>query len=49
MSTGDLTITTDGRFDAEAGGLATFSTCKTKIISKAMRELKPLGSEEIIG
>jgi len=47
ISTGDLQVATNGQLDAEAGGSAKFSTLKTREISKAMRELKPLGSEEI--
>ena len=49
LSAGDLQVTTDGRLDAEAGGLTTFSTSKIRDISKTMRDLKPLGSEDVEG
>ena len=47
MSVGNLKVTSDSRLDAEAGGLTKFSTSKTQDISKAMRDLKPLVSEDI--
>ena len=47
MSAGDLKVISDGRVDVEAGGLTNFSTTKTQDISKAMRDLKPLISEDI--
>lgn len=47
MSAGDRKITSSSRSDAEAGGLANFSTCKMQDISKAMRDLKPLVSEDV--
>ncbi|KAF8816011.1 putative aminoadipate reductase [Phlegmacium glaucopus] len=47
MSVGDLQVTSDGRLNAEAGGLTNFSTSKTQDISKAMRDLKPLVSKDI--
>jgi thioester reductase-like protein len=49
LSAGDLQVTTDGRLNAEAGGLTTFSTSKIQDISKTMRDLKPLGSEDVEG
>lgn len=47
LSAGDLKVTLDGLLDSEAGGLTNFSTCKTQDISKTMRELKPLVSEDV--
>ena len=47
MSAGDLKITSSSRLHSEAGGLANFSTCKMQDISKAMRDLKPLVSEDV--
>ena len=47
LSAGDLQVTTDGRLDAEAGGLTTFSTTRTQDMSKTMRDLKPLGSKDV--
>ena len=47
MSAGDLQVTTDGQLGAEAGGLTTFSTSRTQDISKSMRDLKRLGSEDV--
>ena len=47
MSAGDLEVTSNGRLDAEAGGWPSFCTSKMQGISKAMRDLKPLVSEDI--
>jgi len=44
---GDSQITSDGRWDSEAGGLAQFSTRKMQEISKSMRDLKPLVAEDV--
>ena len=46
MSEGELKVTSEGRLDTEAGGLANFSTSKIQSISKAMRELEPLVPED---
>jgi len=47
MSSGDSKVMSDGRMDVEAGGLTNFSTTKTQDISKAMKDLRPLISEDI--
>ena len=47
FSAGDLQLTKEGRLDAEVGGLPTCSISKTQDISKTMRDLKPLGSEDV--
>ena len=47
LAAGDLQITRDGRSDAEAGGFNMFSTSRTQDISKTMRDLKPLKSEDV--
>ena len=49
LSAGDLQVTADDRLSAEAGGLNTFSTSKTQNISKTIRDLKPLASEDVEG
>ena len=47
MSAGDLKVTSNNRLDAEAGGSANFYTRKMQDISKAMRDLRPLVSEDV--
>jgi hypothetical protein len=47
MSAGDSKVTSDCRLDTEAGGLTNFSTSKMQDISKTMRDLEPLASEDI--
>ena len=47
MSEGELKVTSEGKLDTEAGGLTNFSTSKIQNISKAMRDLEPLVSEDI--
>ena len=44
---GDLQLKTDGRLDVEIGGLPTFSISKAQDISKTVRDLKPLGCEDV--
>ena len=47
LSDRDLQITRDGRLDAEVGGFTLFSSSRTQDMSKTMRDLKPLGSEDV--
>ena len=47
LSNCDLQVTRDGRLDVEVTDVTFFSSSRTQDMSKTMRELKPLGSEDI--